>query len=162
MTWSPARIAVAVGIAAVAVGAVVLGTVAARNDQPRSRAGYQDLVVTVRDRMDFALARIGMSQSPDELIDRIADAGALAGAAADELAEGRPPADLTAPNDGLVSALRAFSDELSGTADTLRDPSFQGSLEGINSVSFEQWVEVNAALGALRARGIDVPPLARH
>ena len=152
-----------VGIAAVAlVGAVVLGKALAGDPKPSSQAEYQEAVVVVRDRIDFALARIGKSQSPEELVNRIDEASAVVGVAEDELADADPPTELTSRNDELVRTLAAFSDELGGTAETLRDPSFEGALVGLNSLSFKQWDELNRVFAELRSDGIEVPPLARH
>ena len=72
MRWTWSTIGGVIAIAVVAlVGAVVLGQAVAKNDEPSSRAAYQESVVVVRDRIDFALARIGRSQSPEELENRI-------------------------------------------------------------------------------------------
>jgi hypothetical protein len=163
MRWSWLSIGALIGMGAAAlVGAVVFGKAVAGSNEPSSRVGYQELVVVVRDRIDFALARIGTSQSPEELVSRIDEASAIAGVAAEELADTKPPSELTSRNEKLVRTLRAFSDELGGTAETLGDPSFEGALKGLNSLSFKQWDELNRVLGELRSDGIEVEPLARH
>jgi hypothetical protein len=163
MRWNWLSIGAVVGIGAVAlVGAVVLGKAIAGSNQPSSEAEYQELVVVVRDRVDFALARIGKSQSPEELVSRIGETSAIVGVGADELADVNPPSELASRNDELVRTLRAFSDELDGTAETLRDPSFESTLKGLNSLSFKQWVELNRVFDELRSEGIEVEPLARH
>ena len=152
-------IAIAVGVL---VAAVVLGQAVAKNDGPSSRAEYQDLVVVVRDRTDFALARIGKSQSPEELANRIDEASQTVGVGADELADADAPSELTTQNDQLVNTLRAFSDELAGTADTLRDPLFEPSLRGLNSLGFKQWEVLNRVFANLQDAGIEVELLLRH
>ncbi len=150
-TWTTIGAVIAIAVAAL-VGAVVLGQAVAKNDEPSSRAKYQASVLVVRDRIDFALARIGNSQSPEELATRIDEASATAGVGAEELADVDPPTELTMQNDKLVRTLQAFSDELAGTADTLRDPSFEPALHGLNSISFKQWDVLNSVLGELRSR----------
>lgn len=163
MRWTWSTIGAVVAIAAAAlVGAVVLGQAVAKNDEPSSRAKYQESVVVVRDRIDFALARIGKSQSPEELANRIDEASLTVGAGADDLADLGAPDELTTQNDKFVRTLQAFADELAGTADTLRDPSFEPALRGLNSLSFKQWDVLNSVLAELRRAGIHVELLARH
>ena len=95
MRWKWSTIGVVIAIAAAAlVGAVVLGQAVAKNDDPSSRAEYQGSVVLARDRIDFALARIGKSQSPEELVNRIDEAAAVVGASGVELADTNPPSEL--------------------------------------------------------------------
>jgi hypothetical protein len=163
MRWTWSTIGAVVAIAAAAlVGAVVLGQALAKNDAPSSRVEYQESVVLVRDRIDFALARIGRSQSPEELANRIDEASVTVGAGAEELADLDAPSELTTQNDELVRTLQAFADELAGTASTLRDPSFEPALHGLNSISFKQWDVLNRVLAELRRAGIRVELLARH
>jgi hypothetical protein len=163
MRWSWASIGAVIGIGAAAlVGAVVLGKAVVGSNEPSSQAEYQQLVVMERDRIDFALARIGGSQSPEELVTRIDEAAAVVGAAGEEVADTNPPNELASQNDGLVRTLQAFSAELEGTAATLRDPTFEDSLRGLNSLSFKQWDELNRVFAGLRSDGIEVEPLARH
>jgi len=163
MRWTWSTIGAVIAIAAAAlVGAVVLGQAVAKNDEPSSRAKYQESVVVVRDRIDFALARIGKSQSPEELVSRIDEASVTVGAGGEELADIDAPTELTKQNDKLVRTLQAFSDELAGTADTLRDPTFEPALHGLNSLSFKQWVVLNRVLGELQSAGVQVKVLARH
>ncbi|HEU4971511.1 MAG TPA: hypothetical protein VFT35_06310 [Gaiellaceae bacterium] len=160
-TWSTIGAVIAVAVAAL-VGAVVLGQAVAKDHRPSSRATYQESVIRVRDRIDFALARIGKSQSPEELANRIEEASVTVGAGGEELADLHAPSELTKQNDRLVRTLQAFEAELAGTAETLRDPSFAPALQGLNSVSFKQWVVLNRIFGELRSAGIQVELLARH
>jgi hypothetical protein len=160
-TWSTIGAVIAVAVAAL-VGAVVLGQALAKDDRPSSRATYQESVVLVRDRIDFALARIGKSQSPEELVNRIDEASVTVDAGGEELADLDAPTELTKQNDKLVRTLGAFSDELAGTADTIRDPTFEPALHGLNILSFKQWVVLNRVLGELQQAGVHVEPLARH
>jgi hypothetical protein len=163
MRWTWSTIGAVIAIAAAAlVGAVVLGQAVAKNDEPSSRAKYQESVVLVRDRIDFALARIGKSESPEELANRIEEASVTVGAGGDELDDLDAPSELTTQNDKLVRTLQAFADELAGTAATLRDPSFEPTLHGLTSISFKQWVVLNRVFGQLRNAGIHVELLARH
>lgn len=149
-------------VAVAVIAAVVVAVVAQGGGETSSAADYQAAVVNARDRVDFALERISKSRSPDELVSRINDASNIADATARELVEVDAPSELSAGNDRLVRTLRAFSDELAGTAGTLSDPSFAGSLAGLTSLSFKQWDALNRVFVELRSKGIRVQPLARH
>lgn len=155
-------------VAVVVAGVVAAGVVAAvgialgGSDSTTSRADYQATVVNARDRVDFALERIGKSQSTDELVNRIDDAANTVDDVAADLDGVSTPNGLGDENDKLVRTLHAFSDELTGTAATLRDPSFAGTLAGTTSLSFKQWNAVNRVLTKLKSKGIQVEPLARH
>lgn len=58
--------------------------------------------------------------------------------------------------------MRAFSDELAGTAAQFEDPTFVAALPGIQTLSFPQWDAVNTIFAQLKKKGIQVAPLARH
>jgi hypothetical protein len=149
-----AAVVIAIGIAVAAV--VIGGGGGSSNDE------YEGAVVDARDRVDFALAQIGQSTSPEELIERIDQAGKLVDRVADDLSKEAPSGDLEDENDKLVKTLRAFSVELTGTAATFADPAFAASLPGIRDLSFPQWEAVNRVLVDLKKQGIEVEPLARH
>jgi len=150
-------VAAVVAAAVVIVGIVVLG-----GDSTTSRQDYQAAVVNARDRVDFAYARIARSQSPEELIDRLDEAAVVVGDTASDLDDKGAPEGLDDENDGLVKALRAFSDVLAGSAAQFKDPTFAGTLPGITSLSFPEWDQVNKMLAILDKRGIEVDQLARH
>jgi hypothetical protein len=163
MRWSWLSIGAVVGIGVAAlVGAVVLGKALAGGNEPTTAAEYQAKVVLARDRIDFALERIGKSQSPEELVSRIEEASVIVRGAEEELADADPPSRLTSEAEKLVRTMGALSDELAGTAATLEDPTFEGVFRGLNSLSFQQWVALNAVLAELRSKGIQVEQLARH
>ena len=157
-------------VAIVAAGVVAAGSVAVvgiafgggGGSNATSKAAYQTTVVNTRDRVDFALERITKSQSIDELIQRISDASDTVGGAANELERAKVAKGFEGENARLVSTLRAFSDELAGTASTFSDPTIGNSLANANSLSFPEWDKVNAILTEMQGRGIDVPLLARH
>jgi hypothetical protein len=146
---------------AVAIGVVVASTFAG-GKATASKADYQATVLNARDRTDFALARITKSQSVDELIKRIDEASVVVGSTADQLNNAAVAKGFDGDNARLVTTLRAFSDELAGTASTFSDPTFGNSLASANSLSFPEWDKVNAILTEMRGRGLHVPLLARH
>ena len=61
-----------------------------------------------------------------------------------------------------MNTLRAFSNELSSTAEQFRDPTFGASLGGITSLSFPLWDKTNKVLAELEKQGIQVEQLERH
>jgi hypothetical protein len=151
---------VAVGLAtafAVAVALILLS-----GDATASKADYQATVANTRDRVDFALVRITRSQSVEELIERIDEASAVVGATAGDLDDAGVAKGFEELNDRLVRTLRRFSDELAGTSAQFEDPSFAGTLEGITSLGFLEWENMNRILGQMQKKGLDVELLARH
>jgi len=153
---------VAAGVVAavlVAVAGIALG---GGSGDSATKADYQATVVNARDRVDFALARIGNSQSQAELIQRIDDASDTVGGAASELAQAKVAKGFEDDNKNLVLTLQSFSTELTNTAQTFSDPTFGGALSSMNSLSFPQWDKVNEILADMHSRGIEVQPLARH
>jgi hypothetical protein len=153
-----ALVAVAIGAAfAVAVVIILVG-----DSGPSSKQEYQAAVVNARDRVDFALVRITKSQSTDELIERIDEAAAVIGTTASDLDDTGAAEGFEDEGERLVTTLRAFSDELAGTAAQFRDPTFAGTLPAITSLSFPQWESVNRILADLKEQGIQVQQLPRH
>lgn len=147
------------GVAAVVA---VIVAVVAKGSESVSTAEYETTVVQARDRLDAALARIATPTSKEDLFNRIDDASSVAGRAARRLDEVTVDGELGEQNDELVRTLNSFSAELSGTVDTLRDPTLSATSDNIESLSFKQWDRVNTILGRLQDQGIDVKPLARH
>jgi hypothetical protein len=160
--WKGVLAAGALGV--LAVGAVVIVGMAlgGGSNGTTTRAAYQKTVVNARDRVDFALELITRSRSPKELIARLEEASRTVGGAADDVGKAKVAAGFDDENAKLADKLRAFSDELANTADTLRDPTFAGSVPGLNSLSFDGWTAVNRVLVELESQGIHVPLLARH
>lgn len=153
---------VGVGIVALVTTAVVGIALGGSTGGAATRAEYRTTVATSRNQVDYALERIAESQSVDELINRIEEAGVLVDHAAGELDHAEVAAGFEDENAKLVSTLRSYSDALSGTAATMRDPSFASSLSSVNSLSYPQWDKVNEILAKLRRQGIKVSPLYRH
>jgi len=159
--WIRVTAIVAVGAAAAVVVAVV-GIALGGGGGSSSREDYQATVVSARDRVDFALARITKSKTFDELSKRIDEAAEVLDDTAGDVDGAGVTDGFDDENDKLVRTLHAFSDELAGTAATLRDPSFADALPLIRTLSFKQWIAVNRVLTDLRKKGIEVEPLARH
>jgi hypothetical protein len=132
------------------------------SDRP-SVEDYTARVVTARDRVDFALARITQAHSLDELLNRMDEASVTIDAAADELDAHGAAKNLDEENARLVKALHGLADDVGSTADQFRDPAFsQGVGNGLGGLSFDTWTKTNEVLAELRQHGIAVAPLARH
>jgi hypothetical protein len=124
---------------------------------------YEATVVETRDRADDALAHITANpEGREELLTRMEEAGVAIEKAAEDLEDTDVPEGLEDKNAQLVTALEQLSVDLTATAEQIRDPSFEGILDGTQGLSFESWDQVNAVFQELRAEGIDVPPLGRH
>lgn len=143
--------------AAVAIAGITLG-----GGDSASQEAYQETVVNARNRIEFALAKLAQAQSLEELLGRLEEAAIVVDDAAVDLDQAGVADGFEDENDKLVQALGAFSSELSGTAETMRDPTFAPALPRLTSLSFKRWVVVNRILGDLKKQGIDVEPLARH
>ena len=152
-----AAVAVAAAVA-LAVVVVVLGG----ERTPTSRADYQAVIVSVRDRVDFALEPIATLQSVDELTETLDEAADTVEDTADDLDNTGVAEGFEDETDKLVEELHKFSSELAGAAGTLRDPTFADVLPALRNLSFKQWVVVNRILIDLDEQGIEVEPLARH
>ena len=142
--------------------AIAFAVILLDDDATASRADYQASVVSARDRVDFALARITRSQSIEELIERVDEASAVVGKTASDLDDTGVAEGFEPTNEKLVNTLRAFSTELSSTAEQFRDPTFGDALGGITSLSFPQWDKTNKVLAELEKQGIQVEQLERH
>jgi hypothetical protein len=119
-------------------------------------------IITTRDRVDFALARITRAQSRDELLGRMDEAAGTIDDAAGDLEGVATPNDYENEVGKLVDSLRQLAFDVQATADQIRQPGFDDLLLGTRGLSFESWDEVNSALAALSAKGIAVALLERH
>ena len=119
-------------------------------------------VVSVRDRVDFALARITRAQSKDDLFERMDEAAVAIDDAGQDLEGVGAPERFDTDLSALVDALGQLAFDVQATADQIRQPGFSDLLAGTKGLSFESWDAVNQAFAALDAQGIEVAPLARH
>jgi len=157
------QIAVFVGVAVAAAGAVaVVGIALGGGGGSASTDEYQETVVSARNQVEFALGKIAKAQSIEELLGQLDEAADVVEASAGDLAEAGVADGFGDENDKLVAGLYALASELTGTAETLRDPAFAQALPKLTSLSFKQWEVVNRVLGDLKEQRIDVELLARH
>ena len=119
-------------------------------------------IVATRDRVDFALARITLAQSRDELLGRMDEAADAIDDAAGDLEGVGSPNDYEREVGELTDSLRQLAFDVRATADQIRQPGFDDLLGGTRGLSFESWDSVNRALAALSRKGIEVALLERH
>jgi len=120
---------------------------------------YTQAVVTAIDRTDFALARITRAKSMDELLQRMAEAEVAIAAAATDLEEHGASEAFVDENEKLVKSLKALGNDVGATAEQASQPGFESLLAGAAGLSFENWDNVNLALGSLIGSGLDVQTL---
>ena len=115
-------------------------------------------MVSTRDRVDFALARITRAQSKDDLLARMDEAADAIDDAVRDLEDVGAPERLDTDLSALVDALGQLAFDVQATADQIRQPGFSDFLAGTKGLSFESWDAVNRAFAALDAQGIEVAP----
>jgi hypothetical protein len=156
-----------VGIAIVAlVTTAVVGIALGGGKDTTTQAEYQATVVNARNRIDYALERIAESQSIDELTNRLDEAGALIDDAAGDLDDAAVADGFEGDNVKLVTTLRSYSNALSSTAATLRDPDPGTVAVRIQQPELSAVEHVNRILAKMKRQGVDVsaavPPRRRR
>jgi hypothetical protein len=124
------------------------------SDEP-TVAEFQVSVVTTRDRVDYALARIPKAQSREETLNRMDEASAAISAASDEFQEAGAPEQFEEDATKLGESLDQLSVDLAATASDLGNPEL-GFEELPVGFEFESWNQANRALAAMIGNGIKV------
>jgi hypothetical protein len=151
--WILAVVIAAAAAVAVVLAAGVFGGSASRED-------FQTEALHARNRMDASLEFMTRAQTWDDLLERMEAAADQARSAGSDVEDAGAPSDLEEAAAELAVALHALGEELSATAEALDNPDLQGS--NIQGLNFDNWTRVQKALAALRAQGIEVPPLERY
>ena len=125
-----------------------------------SKEEFQADMVEARDRVDEALEQVTHSSSVEDLFARLRIAGAEIRSAATDVAEADAPDGLDDEERALATTLRAFSDEIISTVNTLEE--LEGAAAQTRGLDFAGWVETQKRLAALRKAGIQVRPLEKH
>ncbi len=120
---------------------------------------FAEVVVTTRNRVEFALARIPKATSKAEYLNRIEEAGEAIGDAAGDLGDIEAPDGFEEEHEKLVRGLHQLSVDLEATASDARQPGFGELVLGAEGLSFESWDQVNLALAGMAGKGIDVSVL---
>jgi methyl-accepting chemotaxis protein len=149
-----------IAIVLVAAAAVLVAGCGGRSTPTADEFGQS--VVSARDRVDFALARITRAQSKDDLLERMDEAADAIDDTVRDLEDVGALRRLDAELGALIDSLRQLAFDVQATADQVRQPGFSDFLAGTKGLSFESWDAVNRALEALNAQGIEVAPLERH
>ncbi len=125
-----------------------------------SEEEFQADMIAARDRVDEGLAQITNATSVEDLLARLRIAAAEVRSAAQDVSEADTPDGLDDEQRALANTLRAFSNEIVSTVDTLE--ALEGAAAETRGLDFEGWVKTQARLAALRKAGIQVPALERH
>ena len=142
----------------VAVAAVAASGCGGGGSSTQSLDDYTQSVISTRDRVDYALARITKAKDKEEFLNRMDEASAAIDKAADSL-DGAGPAEGFEDETGkLVDALNQLSVDLEATAHDIR----LGLGEGTLGLNFESWDRANLALASLIGQGIKVELIGRH
>lgn len=117
---------------------------------------YAEAVVTARDRTDYALGRIVVAGSEEELIDRMLEARDLINDAAGDLEDVDVPSDYQPEGTRLVRQLSQLAFDVGATGEQLEQPGFEDVFDHTRGLSFASWDNVNRNLAALAGKGIPV------
>lgn len=147
--------------------AAVLGMAAAiagcgGTDSAPSVEDFQATVVTSRNQVDYALARITRAKSKEELLNRMNEAAVVIDDAATKLEDTGAAEGFESDTDKLASALSQLSADLSAFAHDAAQPDGDVLLAGGPGLNFDSWDEANAALASMQSAGIDVELIGRH
>lgn len=126
---------------------------------------YEAVVVSTRDRVDFALARITSfdperPDARDELLDRMDEASVAIEEAASDFEEeaAAPPEEWKDETEQLTGSLHQLSVDLAAVASDVRNQ----IVEAPPGLNFESWENANLALAGLIADGLDVKLIGNH
>jgi hypothetical protein len=128
-----------------------------------SSADYAEAVVTVRDRVDFALAQITTGTgSFEDLLERMNTAADNIDDAADDFEAAGTAEGFEDESETLVAAFHQLAAGLAGLAHDASQPGQEGLLTGTNALQFPAWAKANRVLAKLDEQGISVKPIGSH
>ena len=122
---------------------------------------FEDEVVAARDTADSAMAYIRRPKSTEDLVVRLRTNGERLATASGTIAQADAPDDMVEGKVRLATALTAMSKEMNAAANSI-ELVIEGQTPGVGPVEtlvFDTWDTVQAALDELRDAGIDVEPL---
>ena len=125
-----------------------------------SKEEFQVDMIAARDRVDDGLEQVTNASSVEDLFARLRIAAAEVRSASTDVAEADAPDGLADEEQALANTLRAFSEEIVSTVDTLEE--LEGAAAETRGLDFAGWTKTQARLAALRKAGINVPPLEKH
>lgn len=128
-----------------------------------SQEDYAEAVVSVRDRVDFALAQITTGTgSVEDLIERMGTAADDIDAAADDFEDEGAAVGFEDESKTLVAAFHQLAAALAATAHDASVEGMEGLLTGSNALQFPGWTKANRILAKLDEQGVSVEPIASH
>lgn len=129
-----------------------------------SKESFEDEVVAARDTADSALANLRQPDSTQDLILRLRTGRDELADASGTIAVTEAPEDLAEERRRLAGALSEMSQEMDAAANSIElvEGSDGSEQSHVQTLVFDTWDRVQAALDALRDEGIDVQPLRRH
>jgi hypothetical protein len=152
--------ALVLGVAAV-VAACLLAACGGSSEV--SKEDYAEVVVSTRDRVDFALAQITVGEGTfQDLVQRMEDAADLIDEAADDFDDAGAAQGFEDETTTLVAAFHQLAAGLAGTAHDASQPGMESLLTGSNALQFPGWTKANRVLASLDDQGIAVEPIGSH
>jgi hypothetical protein len=128
-----------------------------------SKEDYAEVVVSTRDRVDFALAQITVGEGTfQDLVQRMEDAADLIDEAADDFDDAGAAQGFEDETTTLVAAFHQLAAGLAGTAHDASQPGMESLLTGSNALQFPGWTKANRVLASLDEQGIAVEPIGSH
>jgi hypothetical protein len=119
--------------------------------------------VSVRDRVDFALAQITVGHGDfEELVERMETAADRIDDAADDFDGGGSANGFDDETEELVAAFHQLAAGLAGTAHDASQPGMEGLLTGTTSIQFPALTKANRILARLDDQGITVEPIGSY
>ena len=123
------------------------------------KAAFEKEVVSARDTADSSFAYIKRPESTDDLVRRLRTSGDRLQRVSGSVAEVETPDDLVDEQERLAQALREMSKEMDAAANSIEYVQEGDSSAPVETLIFDTWDAVQAALTELRNQGIDVQPL---
>ena len=120
---------------------------------------FEKEVVSARDTADSSFAYIKRPESTEDLIRRLRTSRDRLQRVSGSVAEVETPDDLVDEQERLAHALREMSKEMDAAANSIEFVQEGDSSAPVETLIFDTWDAVQAALTDLRNQGIDVQPL---
>ena len=149
-----------------ALAAVVAATVLAGcggSSETVSKEDYAEAVVSMRDRVDLALAQITVGTGTfEDLVQRMEGAADLIDEAANDFDGTGAALGFEDETTTLIAAFHQLAAGLAGTAHDASQPGMESLLTGTNALQFPSWTKANRVLASLDEQGVSVEPIGSH
>jgi hypothetical protein len=145
-------------LAAAVLGTLALALAGCAGDEDAGETFERD-VVEARNAADTAFARLRRPSSMEDLVDRLRTGSERVATASETVAAADAPEELTDEQLRLTTSLTRLSREFEAAANSIQLVLDAGQEQPVQSLIFDNWDTVQAALNELRTQGVDVPPL---